>query len=87
MAPDGSILGTGIATPSDYYDVMYFRLGGDGVQLTTQQFGSTGQDTGTGIATDAGGNFILAGNTQFALPGGTSAGGVDAFITRRPALP
>jgi hypothetical protein len=87
MAPDGSILGSGISTPADYYDAMYFRLGGDGVQLTTQHFGTTGQDTAPGIATDAGGNFILAGTTQYALPGGTSAGGFDAFITRRAALP
>ena len=58
--------------------VRVFSSGG-GVDFT-DQFGGPGDDSTLGVATDSLGNAYLAGYTNGALPGQTSAGGNDAFL-------
>ncbi|WP_405068684.1 alpha/beta hydrolase-fold protein [Kribbella sp. NBC_01510] len=60
-------------------DVFVARLDGDGRQVWLRQVGSTGEDKGMAVAI-SGGAVYAAGMTAGAL--GTSAGGVDGFVTR-----
>jgi hypothetical protein len=53
----------------------------DGNELWTRQFGSDGFDRVIGISKDVSGVY-LAGWTELALPGQTSAGGLDAFASK-----
>ena len=50
--------------------------------IWTRQFGSERDDDARGLAVDAEGNVILAGTTTGALPGQTSAGFADAWVTK-----
>ncbi|WP_045234979.1 SBBP repeat-containing protein [Deinococcus pimensis] len=50
--------------------------------LTFRQFGSSAYDQPRSIALDTQGDVYLAGVTQGALPGQTSAGGPDAFLAK-----
>ena len=47
----------------------------------TRQFGSAGHDRATAVAVDASGVYV-AGATEGALPGQTSAGSIDAFLRK-----
>ena len=50
--------------------------------IWTRQFGSERDDDARGLAVDAEGNVILAGTTTGTLPGQTSAGFADAWVTK-----
>ncbi|MEV5964216.1 alpha/beta hydrolase-fold protein [Kribbella sp. NPDC051952] len=60
-------------------DVFVARLDGEGRQVWLRQVGSAGEDKGMAVAV-SGGSVYAAGMTGGAL--GTSAGGVDGFVTR-----
>ena len=64
-------------------DVFLRRLGSaTGVELWTIQFGTTGNDTGSGITVDPNGDVYIVGDTQGTLPGQTTAGNADAFVRK-----
>jgi hypothetical protein len=63
-------------------DAFVRKYDGAGNALWTRQFGTTGLDFGNSVAVDASGNAYLAGNTGDTLPGQTSAGSSDAFVTK-----
>ncbi|MEJ2290610.1 MAG: SBBP repeat-containing protein [Deinococcales bacterium] len=65
-------------------DVILAKYDPEGSQLWTRQFGSASDDYGYGITADAAGNATLVGDTLGALPGQTSAGSGDVFITQYP---
>lgn len=48
----------------------------------THQFGTAGNEAVRGIAADGAGNVYVVGDTNGALPGQTSTGGVDVFIRK-----
>ena len=52
----------------------------DGNQLSALQFGSADMDRASGVGVDGSGNIFVAGSTQSAFPGLTSAGRRDAFL-------
>jgi hypothetical protein len=53
----------------------------NGTVLWTRQFGSSGHESSRGVAVDASGNVLVAGETSGSLAGG-SAGGIDAFVRK-----
>jgi len=53
----------------------------DGNELWTRQFGGANFDAAVGVAVDASGVYV-AGNTEGALPGQTSAGPRDVFLRK-----
>jgi hypothetical protein len=55
-----------------------------GTELWTRQFGTAALDSAIGLDVDAGGVYV-AGATEGALPGQTSAGSTDAFARRYDA--
>ena len=61
-------------------DALVRVLSPAGTEVFTDQIGSTGNDTASGVATDTFGHAYLAGNAGGALPGQTSAGSVDGFL-------
>lgn len=96
VAPDGSVYVTG-HTEGDFpgytnagaIDVFVGHYGADGKRDWVMQFGSDADEKsnnvigpGLAITVDAQGNVFVAGSTQGVLPGGTSLGLGDAFITR-----
>jgi hypothetical protein len=60
-----------------------------GVELWTNQFGSSAWVGASGVAVDGAGNAISAGATNGALPGQTNVGSWDAFVVRlsQPLVP
>jgi hypothetical protein len=62
-------------------DAFVRKLTPEGVELWTLQFGSPLADAATGVALDASGNIIVAGESYGALPGQTQAGLGDTFVT------
>ncbi len=61
-------------------DAFVRKLSPAGAELWTIQFGSRNRDAATGVALDAAGNIIVAGETYGALPGHTDAGLGDGFV-------
>jgi hypothetical protein len=61
------------------HDAFVRSYDGGGNHRWTRQFGTTGGDYASGIATDANGNVFTSGHTTGALEGAT-AGGIDAFV-------
>jgi hypothetical protein len=53
-----------------------------GTALWTRQFGTRERDLAISAAVDASGNVIVAGDTEGAFPGQTSAGRSDGFVTK-----
>ena len=66
-------------------DAFLTWLDTDGVVLGVRQFGSSPNDESADVAFGADGHVLIAGTTAGALPGQTTAGGIDAFIVRFPA--
>src|ERR1041384_248147 len=61
-------------TPSSAGDILWL-----------DQFGGPAPTAESASATDAAGNVYVAGTTSGALPGQTSAGGVDAYVRKYDA--
>jgi len=74
-ALDGQLLAGG----SDAFLSKFNRYG---VRQWTRQWGSTGEETAYGVAVDSSGNIYVAGATNLTFDGQTSAGDVDAFLTK-----
>ena len=70
----GALPGHTSAGGSDIVVAKYDRLG---KQVWTRQFGTTGDDEGDAITSDANGNTTVVGGVAGALPGASSAGGYD----------
>jgi hypothetical protein len=75
-------------TAGEYSDAFVRRYDADGNELWTRQFTSSDNDPATGdndgaigVAVDATGVYV-AGATQLAFPGQTSAGRADAFVRK-----
>jgi len=85
----GNVYITGSTNPSidgdagaGGYDVVLAKFDNTGARLWIRQFGSAGNDYGAGVVTDAAGNVYVAGTTDGALPGSTSAGHDDTFLAK-----
>jgi hypothetical protein len=63
------------------FDAYVQRVGPAGNQAWTTQFGSSADDYAQSVALDGAGHPILVGGTLGVLPGQTSPGGRDAFVT------
>ncbi len=63
-------------------DAFVRKLSPAGAEMWTIQFGSPAADAATGVAVDASGNIIVAGETYGDLPGQTQAGLGDTFVVR-----
>jgi Beta-propeller repeat len=66
-------------TNAGSYDAFLIKYGSTGAQQWIRQFGTTGNDEGTGVATDSTGNAYMTGNAGGTL-GGTGSG--TGFLTR-----
>ena len=67
-------------TRAGLYDAFVREFSPAGDELWTIQFGSPNRDGASGVAVDAAGNIIVAGETYGALPGQTDAGLGDGFV-------
>jgi hypothetical protein len=67
-------------TSAGGYDVYVRQYDGAGNELWTRQFGSAADDYGVAVAVDRGGQALVVGSADRALPGQSSAGGTDAFL-------
>lgn len=72
-------------TNSGSQDVFVRKYDPSGNELWTLQFGTSGNDTGYGVAATAAGAYA-AGLVAGTLPGQTSAGGNDAYLVRIAVL-
>lgn len=62
-------------------DAFVRKLGPDGEHLWTRQFGTSSEDEGRGVATDAAGHIVVTGWTRGALAG-DNAGADDVFVKK-----
>ena len=76
---DGSFPGT---TSAGDLDAFVAKYASDGSLIWIKQFGSAGTEEVRDVATDASGNVYVSGRTRGNLPGNTSSGGPDAFLTK-----
>ncbi|MSQ41043.1 MAG: hypothetical protein EXR55_05180 [Dehalococcoidia bacterium] len=63
-------------------DIYLKRYRPTGVEVWTREFGSDNFDGAYGVAIDSEGNISIAGQAEGALPGQTSSGSLDAFVSR-----
>ncbi len=63
------------------FDAFVRKYDTNGTELWTREFGSADNDDARGAAVDATGVYVV-GSTGRALPGQTSAGGLDAFVRK-----
>jgi hypothetical protein len=63
-------------------DVVLAKYTNDGTRLWSREFGSTGADSGSGVAVDSTGNVYVVGYVEHPLSGQSGAGGRDAFLTK-----
>jgi hypothetical protein len=71
-------------TSAGFVDAFVRKYDANGNELWTRQFGSSSSDQPLGISVDASGIYV-AGWTDGALPGQTSAGNSDAFVRKYDA--
>ena len=64
------------------FDAFVRQYDAAGNELWTRQFGSPADDYAVAVAIDPAGNPAVAGSTDGALPGESSAGGTEAFLRR-----
>ena len=76
----GRATGT-VATSVFRADAFVLKYDTNGVQKWMRQFGSVNEEIGTAITVDRNGKIYITGTTNGTLAG-TSAGGVDGFITQ-----
>ena len=63
-------------------DIVIAKYDSSSHQLWATQFGTTSNDVGYGITSDANGNTTITGTTDGALPGHTNAGGYDIVTAK-----
>jgi hypothetical protein len=63
-------------------DAFLSKYNSNGVKIWTRQPGTTGAETGTGVATDSNLNVYITGYTTGGLDGNISAGGNDLFLSK-----
>ncbi|MGH8991654.1 MAG: SBBP repeat-containing protein [Acidimicrobiia bacterium] len=87
LDPSGNVLVVGSTdlvlpgeTSAGGFDAYLRQYDSTGREGWTRQFGSPADDFGVAVAVDAGGNAVVAGSADQALPGQTWAGGTDAFL-------
>jgi hypothetical protein len=89
-APDGAgggyVVGfTNFALPGQTYhrwsDAFLRRYDANGTELWTRQFGTNGTDQALAVSV-LGPDVYVAGSTDGRFPGGSAAGGLDAFVAR-----
>ncbi|MBI4310832.1 MAG: SBBP repeat-containing protein [Chloroflexi bacterium] len=66
-------------------DAFLSRYDPSGSELWTRQFGTSTEDSGSGVSADNVGNVYLVGYTTGTLPGQISAGNTDAFLSKYDA--
>ena len=64
------------------HDIFLSKFDTSGTRLWTRQWGTAGQDMGTGLTVGSTGDVFIAGHTFGALNGQTHAGEYDAFLMR-----
>ncbi len=84
IAMSGSTTGALAAAHQGAQDAFVARWTSVGVLTWARQLGTTAEDTGYGVATDADGTVYLAGSSAGALATGY-AGGYDAYLARYTA--
>ncbi|HIK10929.1 MAG TPA: SBBP repeat-containing protein [Oscillatoriaceae cyanobacterium M33_DOE_052] len=63
-------------------DALLAKYDSNGNLIWQQTIGSTGEDMGRSVVTDAAGNVYVAGVTTGSLDGNTNAGSTDVFLTK-----
>jgi hypothetical protein len=76
----GELDGFTSAGASDAFVVVYQP---DGTLASTFQFGTSGEDVATGVATDPRGPVYVVGGVEGAIPGNVYRGSSDAFVQKR----
>jgi LPXTG-motif cell wall-anchored protein len=61
-------------------DAVLVHVGSTGEVLWTAQLGGPGEDKAYAVATATDGTVVVAGSTTGAMPGGSAAGGLDAWV-------
>jgi len=69
-------------TSAGGYDLFVTKYDTNGIKQWTRQLGTAGYDSASATTSDTAGNVYVAGNTDSALDGQTSAGGYDPFIVK-----
>lgn len=64
------------------YDLFVQKYDPTGAIMWTRQYGTLDWDEAMGVAADDSGNVYVAGYTGGSLPGQTSSGGYDGFVTK-----
>ena len=77
----GSTAGTLGASAFGLLDVFLAKFDSSGNPLFIQQFGTTGNDIGYGVAVDSAGNVYVTGSTAGTL-GASAFGSLDVFLTK-----
>jgi hypothetical protein len=67
---------------SSHEDAFLRKYDADGNESWTRQFGTAAYEIANATAVDSAGNVLVAGITNGALPGQTSAGSIDAFVRK-----
>lgn len=90
IAPDGSVYVAGHTSGSldqasaGLTDAYLRKYDADGTLLWARQFGTSSQETGTGVTVDPAGAVYIAGMTQGSLEG-ASAGAADGYVRKYDA--
>ena len=63
-------------------DVMLYKFAVDGTQVWVRQFGSAEIDSAMALVVDAADHVYVAGHTGGSLPGNTSAGALDLYLSK-----
>lgn len=63
-------------------DIFLLKYTPDGIKQWAQQFGTSKQDSGSGMTVDSSNNIYITGNTRGELDGNNFLGGYDIFIVK-----
>ncbi len=79
----GGTLGNEAGLPNaGSYDVFLAQYGTNGSRNWVREFGGTGDDQATDVALNSANTIYLVGRTNGAMPGATSSGLIDIFISK-----